>query len=398
MRILLSCLCLSFLIALSSCGEEKPKTEETAVQETPDQQDQSTPLASESVPVTENSEYTHEVVVPDLQIPWGMAFLPDGSMLITEKSGELIHFSNGKKQLVQGVPEVYVRGQGGLLDVVLHPDYESNGWIYLTYASSDGEGEGGHTALSRAKLENGQLVEKEVLYKATPNTTAGQHFGSRIVFDKQGDLFFTIGERGNEHENPQDITRDGGKVYRLNDDGSVPDDNPFAGEETGIDAIYSYGHRNPQGMILHPETGEMWLHEHGPMGGDEINIVKKGANYGWPEVTYGIDYDGSTISDENSGPEYQSPIFYWVPSIAPSGMVFVTSEKYPELQGDLLVGSLKFQYVEHLELEGTQVVARHKLLEGLGRVRDIRQAPDGFIYVSVEGLGIVKLIPKSAGE
>ena len=398
MRSLPLSLSFCFLFALSACGDEKQQQEEATVQEPVENESQETPIASESVPIDESTGYTHEVVVPELQIPWGMAFLPDGSMLITEKSGELIHFSNGKKEQVQGVPEVYVRGQGGLLDVVLHPEYESNGWIYLTYASSEGEGDGGHTALARTKLENGKLVDTEVLYKASPNTTAGQHFGSRIAFDDEGYLYFSIGERGNEHENPQDITRDGGKVYRLNDDGSVPGDNPFAGEEEGIDAIYSYGHRNPQGMIVNPETGEVWVHEHGPMGGDEINVVKKGANYGWPEVTYGIDYDGSTISDETTGPEYEAPIFYWVPSIAPSGMLYVTSDKYPELKGDLLVGSLKFQYVEHLELEGRKVVARHKMLEGIGRIRDIRQGPDGFIYISAEGLGIVKLLPKSSAE
>ena len=383
------------LLAFSSCGDEKQNNDEAGLQEPGQEQEQEKlPIASDSVPITENSNYTQETVVPGLQIAWGMAFLPDGSMLITEKSGELIHFVNGQKQQVQGLPEIYVRGQGGLLDVVLHPDFESNGWIYFSYASPEGEGEGGHTALSRAKLENGQLVEKELLYKATPNTTAGQHYGSRIVFGEDGKVFFTIGERGDEHTNPQDITRDGGKVYRLNEDGSVPEDNPFVDEENAIGAIYSYGHRNPQGMIRHPETGEMWLHEHGPMGGDEINIVKKAANYGWPEVTYGIDYDGSTISEETSGPEYEAPIFYWVPSIAPSGMLYVTSDKYPELKGDLLVGSLKFQYVEHLSLDGKEVVKREKLLKDIGRVRAIEQGPDGFIYVSVEGLGIVKILPK----
>lgn len=397
MRPLLLSLGCCFLLSLTSCGDDKQQSEEASVQEPVENDSQSAPIASESVPITESTEYTHEVVVPGLQIAWGMAFLPDGSMLITEKSGELIHFSNGKKTPVKNVPEVYVRGQGGLLDVVLHPDYESNGWIYLTYASSEGGSEGGNTTLARTRLENGQLTDTKVLYKATPNSTAGQHFGSRIVFS-DGDLYFTIGDRGNEHENPQDIKRDGGKVYRLYDDGSVPGDNPFAGNKEGLESIYSYGHRNPQGMILNPETGDLWLHEHGPMGGDELNVVKKGANYGWPKVTYGIDYDGSTISDKTSGPDYEAPIFYWVPSIAPSGMVFVTSDKYPELKGDLLVGSLKFMYVEHLELEGERVVGRHKLLEGIGRIRDIRQAPDGFIYVSAEGLGIVKLLPKEAGE
>lgn len=386
------CLCLS--LGLSSCGDEKQNNNHAGLQDPAEGQEQRNgPVFSDSIPITDNTSYSHEVVVPGLQIGWGMAFLPDGSMLITEKSGELIHFRNGQKSQVQGVPEVYNRGQGGLLDVAVDPDFESNNLIYLTYASSEGEGEGGNTALTKAKLENGQLVDKQVLYKGAENSTAGQHFGSRIVFDNDGDIFFTIGDRGNEHNNPQDLTRDGGKVYRLKDDGSIPDDNPFTSEEGAVGAIYSYGHRNPQGMIKHPETGEMWLHEHGPLGGDEINIVKRAANYGWPEVTYGIDYDGSTISDETAGPDYEAPIFVWIPSIAPSGMVYVTSDKYPELQGNLLAGSLKFQYVEHLVLDGERVVKREKLLKDIGRIRDIEQGPDGFIYVSVEGVGIVKLIP-----
>lgn len=340
------------------------------------------------------AQYDYEVVVPDLEIGWGMAFLPDGSILITEKKGELIHFKNGTKKMIENVPQVYVRGQGGLLDVTLHPDYQDNGWIYFTYASSEGEGQGGNTALMRAKIENGKLVNKEKLYKAVPNTTRGQHFGSRISFDKDGYLYFSIGERGNRDENPQDITRDGGKVYRLNADGSIPDDNPFVGKKDAKEAIFSYGHRNPQGMIYNPETNEIWVHEHGPKGGDEINVVQKGANFGWPEVTFGENYDGTTITDQTTGPEYTSPIYYWLPSIAPSGFAFVTSDKYPELKGDLLVGSLKFQYVEHLSLDGKTVTARVKLLEGIGRVRDIVEAPDGFIYVSVENKGIVKIIPK----
>ena len=249
---------------------------------------------------TPQISYDYETIVDNLQIPWGMAFLPDGSMIITEKTGEIIHFKDGKKQVVTGGPEVYNRGQGGLLDVVLHPDFEENGWIYFSYASPEGEGEGGNTAIMRAKLEGNQLSNKEVIYKATQNTTRGQHFGSRIAFDKDNYLYFTIGDRGAREVNPQDITRDGGKVYRLNDDGSIPQDNPFVGQPNAKEAIYSYGHRNPQGMIVHPETGEIWVHEHGPQGGDEINIVKKGANYGWSEVTYGENYGGGAISDETN--------------------------------------------------------------------------------------------------
>jgi quinoprotein glucose dehydrogenase len=336
--------------------------------------------------------FDYEIVVGELQIPWGMVFLPDGSMLITEKSGELIHFKDGQKQLITGVPEVYQQGQGGLLDIALHPNYRENGWIYLTYSSSEGKDEGGHTALMRAKLSGNRLTDQKVLYKATPNTTKGQHFGSRIAFDNNGYLYFSIGERGEKDINPQDITRDGGKIYRLNDDGSIPSDNPFVGKPNAKEAIYSYGHRNPQGMILHPKTGEIWVHEHGPMGGDEINVIKKGANYGWPVVTHGIDYSGLPISDESSRPGMEDPIYFWVPSIAPSGMVYVTSDKYPHLKGNLLVGSLKFQYLEHLVLDGKKVVKREKLLKDVGRLRDVKQGPDGFIYAAVEGKGIVRLI------
>lgn len=341
----------------------------------------------------EPSSYTYsaETVVADLQIPWGMAFLPDGSMLITEKSGELIHFTEGVKQTIEGVPAVYNRGQGGLMDIVLHPNYEQNGWIYFTYASAEGDSNGGNTALARAKLANNQLNSVEVLYKATPNTSKGQHFGSRITFDKEGYLYFSVGERGERDVNPQDITRDNGKIYRLNDDGSIPSDNPFEDATYAKKAIFSYGHRNPQGMILHPATGKIWIHEHGPKGGDEINIIKKGANYGWPLVTDGQNYSGTSITSETSRPDMEDPIYYWIPSIAPSGMVYVTSDKYPHLKDNLLIGSLKFQYLELDILEGEKVVKRERLLEGIGRVRDVKQGPDGYIYVAVEGLGIVKL-------
>lgn len=338
--------------------------------------------------------FTTALLVSGLQTPWGMSFLPDGSMLITEKSGELIHFKNGSKTEVSNVPEVYQRGQGGLLDVALHPDYANNGWLYLTYASSEGEAKGGHTALMRAKLQNNALVEKEVLYKASPNTTKGQHFGSRIEFDNDGYLYFSIGERGARDENPQDIKRDGGKIYRLFDDGRIPEDNPFVGTNGAKTAIYSYGHRNPQGLAKHPETGAIWDHEHGPQGGDEINVIKKGANYGWPVITYGINYSGTPITDKTEMPGMEQPLHYWVPSIAPSGMAFITTDNYGNWKGSILVGSLKFQYLERLVLEGNKVVSREKLLADEGRVRDVKEGPDGLIYVAVEGKGIFKLIPK----
>ncbi len=395
-RIILS---LAVAFSFAACGDNG-KSNEADMSQTVAEDTTATAqvIASESLPAdSSKTEYGYEVVVPGLQIAWGMDFLPDGSMLITEKSGDLIHFQNGQKQMIEGAPEVYNRGQGGFLDVAVHPDYESNGWIYFTYSSSEGEGEGGNTALMRAKLENGQLVQKEDLYKAIPNSTRGQHFGSRITFN-DGYLYFSVGDRGNRDENPQDITRDGGKIYRLNPDGSIPQDNPFVGEENAKEAIYSYGHRNPQGMILNSDTGEIWVHEHGPQGGDEINVIKKGENYGWPVVSYGINYDNTTFTDETSRPEFEDPIFYWKPSIAPSGMLYVTSNKYPELEENLLVGSLKFQYIEHLELDGKTVVAREKILPGVGRLRDLAQGPDGNIYASIEGTGIIRLTTPASEE
>ena len=341
----------------------------------------------------EETTFSPELIVDGMQIPWGMVFLPDGSMLITEKSGEIIHFKEGEKTQISNIPAVYNRGQGGLLDIELHPDFQENGWIYLSYSSEEGDDKGGNTAIARARLSGNSLTDLQVLYKATPNTTGGQHFGSRLEFDDSGYLYFTIGERGDRDVNPQDITRDGGKVYRINDDGSIPQDNPFVNESGAKAAIYTYGNRNPQGMAKNPETGDIWIHEHGPRGGDEINILKKGANYGWPVITYGINYSGTPITDKTHMEGMEQPIHYWVPSIAPSGMTFVTSSLYPDWNGDLLVGSLSFQYLERLKMEGEKVTYREKLMENIGRVRNVRQGPDGYIYVAVEGKGIYKLVP-----
>ena len=341
------------------------------------------------------STFTAELMVEGLEIPWGMAFLPDGGLLITEKSGELVLFKDGQKTSIENVPAVYQRGQGGLLDVELHPDYANNGWIYISYSSEEGEEKGGNTAIMRAKLNGNALTDSELLYKASPNTTKGQHFGSRLEFDNDGYLFFSIGERGERDVNPQDITRDGGKIYRIMDDGTVPSDNPFVGEQNAKTAAFTYGNRNPQGMTKHPQTGAIWIHEHGPKGGDEINIVQKGANYGWPVITYGINYSGTPITDMTQMEGMTQPIHYWVPSIAPSGMTFVTSDKYPDWKGNLLVGSLAFQYLERLELDGNTVTYREKLMEDIGRVRNVIQGPDGFIYVAVEGKGIYKLVPNA---
>ena len=338
--------------------------------------------------------YKAETVVDGLDIAWGMEFLPDGSILIAEQEGKMIHFKDGQKTAIKNVPEVVYKNQGGLLDLKLHPDYSNNGWIYFSFSGNpENDDEGANTMIMRARLKENELIDKEVIYKATPNTKKGQHFGSRLEFDKDGYLFFSIGDRGNRDVNPQDINRDGGKIYRLNDDGSIPSDNPFVTTAGAKAAVYSYGHRNPQGMAMNPSTGEIWTHEHGPQGGDEINIIKPGKNYGWPVITYGINYDDSVITDDSALPGMEQPLHYWVPSIAPSGMAFINSDRYPGWNGNLLVGSLKFQYLDLVFLDNGKVVKEEKLMEGMGRVRTVKVGPDGYIYVSVEQLGIVRLMP-----
>jgi len=344
-----------------------------------------------------DENYTTETVVSDVSVPWGMDWLPNGDMLLTERSGTLHIFSDGQlSEPVAGVPEVWANGQGGLLDVALHPDYEENGWIYITYSSPQGNERGANTALMRARLneDHSSLTDQEVLYKAVPNTTRGQHFGSRIAFDDEGYLYFSIGDRGNRDVNPQDINRDGGKIYRLNPDGSIPEDNPFVNEDGAVKAIYSYGHRNPQGMDTHPETGEIWTHEHGPRGGDEVNLVKKGENYGWPIISFGINYSGTEFAEDTARAGMMQPDWYWDPSIAPSGMEFVTGDTYPEWKGHLLVGSLKFNYLVLCRMENNTITGEELLFEGIGRVRSVEQGPDGYIYVGTEGNGIVRIVPK----
>jgi glucose/arabinose dehydrogenase len=345
--------------------------------------------------VTDNDfSYTAETVVDGLDIPWGMEFLPDGSILIAEQEGKMILFKEGKKIDIKNVPEVVYDNQGGLLDLKLHPDYANNGWIYFSFSGNiENDKEGSNTTIMRAKLKDGALIDKELIYKASPNSKKGHHFGSRIEFDKNGYLFFSVGDRGNRDVNPQNVERDCGKIYRLNADGSIPGDNPFVSQPGAKQAIFSYGHRNPQGLVLNPFTGEIWEHEHGPQGGDEINIIEPGKNYGWPLITYGINYDDSVITENTSLPGMEQPLHYWVPSIAPSGMAFIDSDRYPGWKGKLLVGSLKFKYLDLISLDQGKVTKEEKLIDGLGRVRTVKVAPDGYIYVSVEQLGIVRLVP-----
>ena len=350
----------------------------------------------ENPPIIFNEDkinYRIDVIIDGIDIPWGLDFISKNEMLVTEKSGILYRVFDGQKKIISGIPKAYPRGQGGLLDVALHPDYKINNLIYFTISSQEGEGTGGNTALYIAKLLETKIINLRLLYKAFPNTKKGQHWGSRIVFDNSGHLFFSVGDRGNRDINPQNIELDGGKIYRLNLDGSVPNDNPFKTKRGSKSAVYSFGHRNPQGLVIHPETGVLWEHEHGPRGGDEINIPKKGKNYGWPIITYGINYIGTTITDKTEALGMEQPIYYWKPSIAPSGMAFLSSEIYPEWKGNLFVGSLVFEYLERLVIKNSKVVYREKLMDGIGRVRNVKQGPDGYLYIGVEGKGIIKISP-----
>jgi len=343
-----------------------------------------------------------ETIVSGLNMPWAMAFLPDGRMLVTERGGKLriVKGNQLDPQEVSGIPKVYYRGQGGLLDIALHPNYKENGWIYISYSSPKKEGEtgddnGANTALMRAKLNGYQLTNIEHLYKASPNVRGGVHFGGKILFDNKDYVFLSLGERG-QKENAQNLGKAQGKMVRLHDDGKIPTDNPFVTTKDALPEIWSYGHRNPQGLVMHPTNGTIWAHEHGPQGGDELNIVEKGKNYGWPLITYGIDYDNSIISDKTEAPGMEQPVIYWKPSIAPCGMTFVTSNKFKDWNGDLLVGSLKFQNLEHLVVNNNKVVKKEIIFDKIGRVRDVKQGPDGNIYVVAESTGtIVKISPKS---
>lgn len=337
-------------------------------------------------------------IAKGIAVPWAIEPLPNGDLLITERSGTLYLLRKDSEALIKvaGLPKIDDNGQGGLLDLALHPDFANNQWLYITYSSSEGDGAGSNTALMRAKLSNdhSQLLESQQLYKGEHNSKKGQHYGSRIVFDNQNYVYFSIGDRGSRDINPQDLGRDGGKIYRLHDDGKIPSDNPFVNQKGAKPAVWSYGHRNPQGMWFDGDNSVFWAHEHGPRGGDELNIIKPKTNYGWPVVSYGINYSGTSFTDLTDKPGMQAPVSQWTPSIAPSDMLMVKGNKYPELKGKMLLASMKYAFVSVLELADGKVVKQHKLLEGVGRIRSLAQDPDGTIYLGLDGQGIVRLDPK----
>ena len=341
------------------------------------------------------AQYKLELVTTGVTIPWGMAWLNENDMLVTNKLGDLRLIRNGQllDSKITGLPGLNTQSQGGLLDVEVDPNYAENGWIYIAYSGYEGEGDGQNTSVLRAKLDGMALIDQTVIFNGEPNSDKGFHYGSRLEFDKNGYLYITIGDRGERDVNPQRLDRDAGKVHRIYPDGRIPKDNPFVGQDNANDSIYSYGHRNPQGMALHPATGEIWTHEHGPKGGDEINIIKKAANYGWPVITFGENYSGTTITDKTHMEGMLQPQWQWTPSIAPSGMLFVTSDKYPQWKGHVLIGSLKFQYLLLVNVENDTVISQAKVFEDTGRLRSISQSPSGDIYIGTDGKGIFKIVP-----
>lgn len=346
---------------------------------------------------TEQHVIDYRVVTAGLEHPWSLAFLPDGRFLVTERPGRLrIIEADGRllPEPVAGLPVIEASGQGGLLDVVLHPKFETNRWVYFSYNEPGPGGMG--TAVGRGRLRGTQLHDTEVLFRLAPKSSRGQHFGSRLVFDRQGYLFITLGDRG-DRPRAQDLADHAGSVIRLNDDGSIPADNPFVNRDGARPEIYSYGHRNIQGATLHPVTGRLWTHEHGPQGGDEINLPQPGVNHGWPVITYGVNYGvGTRIGEGTHKPGMAQPLYYWVPSIAPSGMTFYLGDRFPAWRGDLFVGSLKFRSLVRLRIQDGQVVHEERMLgDELGRIRDVRAGPDGLLYLLTDADNgrLVRLLP-----
>ncbi len=338
-------------------------------------------LAPASAPAAGQKAYRAVTVAQGFVHPWGMAFLPDGRMLVTERRGRLriVTASGQISKPVSGLPNIAAIGQGGLLDVALHPDFKTNALIYFSFAEPGPGGQG--TAVARARLEGLSLLDVTIIFRQQPKLSGGFHFGSRLVFARDGTLYISMGDRGRMGQ-AQNRRNHQGTIARVNDDGSIPRDNPFINHPDALPEIYTYGNRNVQGMALNPWTGIVWAQEHGPKGGDEVNILKAGANYGWPVITYGIDYDGSIISDLTHKKNMEQPVLHWTPSIAPSGMAFYDGKRFPQWRGDLFVGALKDRHLRRIDLDGDKVVGQEILLEELGeRIRDVRSGPDGYLWV-----------------
>lgn len=352
--------------------------------------------------VVESALHTFRVVtVADgLEQPWSIAFLPGGDVLITERPGRLRLVRQGvlQPEPVPGIPQVRAEGQGGLLDVVPHPDFASNRLLYLSYSKSSADGEQGSTAVARARFDGTRLTDVEEIFVAEAWSRGGAHYGSRLAFHPDGHLFVTVGDRaanplgGPRDRHPaQSLANHQGKVLRLFDDGRVPSDNPFVGRSDALPEIWSYGHRNLQGLAIDSQTGDVWTTEHGPQGGDELNRVQAGRNYGWPVIGYGVQYGGEQIHEAREREGMEQPLQFWTPSIAPSGLMLYTGDRFPEWRGHFFVGGLDGRQIARVPItqgENGYTVGRLErpaLLWGIGRVRDIRQSPDGLVYIAIDG-------------
>jgi len=354
--------------------------------------------AAAEVYESEQADYRVETVARGLMHPWGMAFLPGGEILVTERSGQLrlVRDDELVPEPVAGLPPLRAGGQGGLLDVALDPDYGENGWIYLAYTAGRAGNTNTEVARGRLDLQSLALDDVETIFAAEPKTPGAAHFGGRLQFHPDGTLLLTLGDRYRYRDEAQNTANHLGTIVRILPDGSVPEDNPFVGSDTARPEIFTYGNRNVQGIALRPGTSKIWAHEHGPRGGDELNLLQPGANYGWPAITYGIDYSGAIISDRTAAPGMEQPVVYWDPSIAPSGMTFYAGDPFPQWQGDLFLGALAHRHLRRLELEGDAVVGEEELLGGLqARIRDVRAGPDGFLYVLTDSANgrILRLVP-----
>jgi len=352
--------------------------------------------------VKESEQHSFRVVTvaSGLAHPWGMTFLPGGEMLVTERDGRLRVVRGGKldPKPVSGLPRIMVGGQGGLLDVALDPDYQDNGLIYFAYAGGRPGSVGTEVARGQLDLDEMTLHDVETIFKVDPKTPGGAHYGGRLQFHPDGTLFVTLGDRYSYLDQAQSVENHLGTIVRINPDGSVPDDNPFVGRDDAKPEIYTYGNRNVQGIALRPGTTTIWAHEHGPRGGDELNILKPGANYGWPAITYGIDYSGAIISEKTEAPGMEQPVVYWDPSIAPSGMTFYDGDAFPEWRGDIFLGALAHRHLRRLEMDGDEVVGQEELLADLNaRIRDMVQGPDGMLYVLTDAANgrILRLEPRA---
>jgi glucose/arabinose dehydrogenase len=347
---------------------------------------------------SELEKFTVEVLATNLDVPWSFAFLPDGRILFTERPGHLRLLDHGKVSApIVGTPSVWARQDGGLLAMALHPEYARNGWIYLSFAEAGSEPATSMTRIVRGRIKNGHWVDQQDVWvaKGSEYFESNIHFGSRLLF-VDGKLFFSIGDRGHRDQ-AQQLSTPFGKVFRVNADGTIPEDNPFAHRTDALASVWTYGHRNPQGLGVDPRTHVLWESEHGPKGGDELNALHKGANYGWPVVTHGVDDDGSIISNETSRPGMQDPAAFWVPSISPTAIEFYSGEKFPHWRNHMLLGSLSGQELRRIEIDGERVVKQEVLFKDGGRIRDIHTGPDGYVYVAIERFGkygqLVRLVP-----